>query len=106
MKPLLPTLREKKRYIVYKIISEEKIDNNQAQKEIKNQCLRFLGELGYAKAGIQLIKPNIIRVTTKYLDQTKMALGLIKNINNKKVIVDVIGVSGILKKAREKFGGR
>ena len=106
MKPLLPSLREKKRYIVYKTISDNKIEPHQLQEAIKQQCLKFLGELGYAKAGIQIIKPNIIRVDTKYLNETKMALGLIKDINNNKVIVDVIGVSGIIKKAKEKFGGR
>ena len=106
MKPLLPSLKEKKRYIVYKVISDCKISEKQAKDEIKNQCLKFLGELGYAKAGIQMIDPNIIRVNTKHLEETKMALGLIKKINDKKVIVDVIGVSGIIKKAKAKFGGR
>ncbi|MFH1376726.1 MAG: Rpp14/Pop5 family protein [Candidatus Woesearchaeota archaeon] len=106
MKPLLPSLKEKKRYIVYKIISENNIDTKLAQTEIKNQCLKFLGELGYSKAGIQTIDQNIIKVNTKYLNETKMALGLIKKINDKKAIVDVTGVSGIIKKAKSKFGGR
>lgn len=106
MKPLLPSLREKKRYIVYKIISDNKIEQKEAQEAIKQQCLKFMGELGYSKAGIQTIDPNMVRVNTKYLNETKMALGLIKDINHNKAIVDVIGVSGIIKKAQEKFGGR
>lgn len=106
MKPLLPSLKEKKRYIVYKIHSDSKIDAKKAQKEIQEQCLKFLGELGYSKAGIQMINSTTLKTNVKYLNETKMALGLIKKINNKKATVDVIGVSGILKKAKSKFGGR
>ena len=46
---------------------------------------------------------GVIRVKVKYLDELKMSLGLIKKLDNKKVIVNVIGVSGILKKAKSKF---
>jgi RNase P/RNase MRP subunit POP5 len=42
-------------------------------------------------------------VNVKYLNDTKLALGLIKQIDNKKVIINVTGVSGILKKAKQKF---
>lgn len=108
MKPLLPSLREKKRYVVFEIIGN-KIDKKKAEKEINSNLLKFLGELGVSRANIKIIgdswknNKGIIRVKVKYLDELKMSLGLIKKLDNKKVIVNVIGVSGILKKAKSKF---
>ena len=108
MKPLLPSLREKKRYVVFKIIGKN-IDRKKAEKEIYENLLKFLGEFGVAKANIKIIRNTwknnmgIIKVNVKHLNETKTSLGLIKKIDNKKVIVDVVGVSGILKKAKQKF---
>ncbi len=108
MKRILPSLREKKRYIVFEIIGS-KVNEKEAQKEINNSLLKFLGELTISRAQTKIIKDSwknnkgIIKVNVKYLNDTKLALGLIKQMNNKKVIVNVIGVSGILKKAKQKF---
>ena len=108
MKPLLPSLREKKRYIVFEIIGN-KIDKKKAEKEIYSNVLKFLGELSVSRANVKILgdswanNKGIIRVNVKYLNEFKMALGLIKKLNNKKIIINVIGVSGILKKAKSKF---
>ena len=108
MKPLLPSLREKKRYVVFEIVGN-KIDKKKTEKEINSNLLKFLGELGVSRANIKIIgdswenNKGVIRVKVKYLDELKMSLGLIKKLDNKKVIVNVIGVSGILKKAKSKF---
>ena len=105
MKPLLPSLREKKRYVVFEIVGN-KIDKKKAEKEINSNLLKFLGELNVSRANIRIIgdswknNKGVIRVKVKYLDELKMSLGLIKRLDNKNVIVNVIGVSGILKKAR------
>jgi ribonuclease P/MRP protein subunit POP5 len=109
MKPLLPSLKEKKRYIVFEIISEKKLSEKIILDEIEKKILSFLGELGIAKSGFVLLKDmmkknkGIIRTNLKYQDEVKMALSLIKNIGKEKVIVNVVGVSGILKKAKSKF---
>ncbi len=108
MKRILPSLREKKRYIVFEIVGN-KTTEKETNKEITNNLLKFLGELTISRAQLKVIKDSwkdnkgIIKVNVKYLNDTKLALGLIKQINNKKVIVNVIGVSGILRKAKQKF---
>ena len=108
MKPLLPSLREKKRYVVFEIIGSN-FHKKKAEKDIISNILGFIGELGFSRANIRLIddcwvkNKGIIRVNVKYLNEFKMALGLIKKLNNKKIIINVIGVSGILKKAKSKF---
>jgi len=112
MKSLLPTLKEKKRYLVFEIISESKInDFSDVSRQILSSCSRFIGEQGMAKAGIivmhdrwnQQTQQGIARVNNKYVDNLKASLALIKNINSEKVIVRSKGVSGILKKAHNKF---
>ncbi len=104
MKPLLPTLREKKRYIVFEIITESSLDSRTVKKEIVEKCTSFLGILDSAAAGIIMVEYNrvmgILKVNNKYLNKIKMALALIKTIDGRRVIVNCIKVSGILKKAR------
>lgn len=91
IKPILPSLREKPRYIIYKILGNASKDY--VYRGIK-QCL---GEFGMARAGVQMIDKNIIRTNSKYVDEVKSALLLIKNL-------DIIKVSGLLNKVK-KFGG-
>ena len=107
MKPILPTLKEKKRYIVYEVVSDAKVSEKALEKEIMDNVSKFLGELGIAKSGFMLVETKenkgIVKTNVKYQDEVKMALSLIKNIGKEKAVINVIGVSGILKKARNKF---
>jgi len=95
MKAILPSLKEKKRYIVFETEKTMKaIDNI-----IKSACLKFLGTYGCSKAGIQVLKTSnkktIIRVNNKYVDHIKTALAL--NTKGK-----CTAVSGVLKKIKGK----
>ena len=106
MKPVIPSLREKKRYLVFKIESNTNFNQKSVEKAMIEAILKFIGELGYSKAGVIFLKDNyqnnkgILRIGHKHVDEIKMALGLIKKIENKKVIVKSIYVSGILNKAK------
>lgn len=111
LKPLKPSLREKKRYVVFKIVSEKAVvfDFKDVEKEINNAILLFLGILYSGKAGIIIIKNQylsnygVIRVNHLFVHELKASLMHVTEIKGINVTVDVIGVSGILKKAREKF---
>jgi ribonuclease P/MRP protein subunit POP5 len=109
LKPLRPSLKEKKRYVVFEITSEDVIALDDLIKAINNQCLAFMGILQFGKAGILILKnqfqnnKGMIRVCHKYVDYLKMSLLMITEINNKKVNITIKGVSGILKKARDNF---
>ena len=109
---MLPSLREKKRYLAFEIISKQKIENfKEASEAIMNAGLMFLGQLGMAKTGVIILKDKwskdmqrgIIRVNHKHVDNLKAALTVIEKINGKDAIVKSVGVSGILKKAENKY---
>jgi ribonuclease P/MRP protein subunit POP5 len=114
IKPVLPSLREKKRYLVFEIISDKKIENiGDISDSITKSCHNFLGEIGMAKAGLLILddkydkesQKGIIRVSNKMVDNLRAALCFVKEIDNQKVIVRSIGVSGILRKAQNKYIG-
>jgi len=87
---------------LFETISKNKIKFGDIKKAILENCLKFLGQLGCAKAGIMIIKQNIIRVNTKYINDIRASLSLIEKINNEEVIIRTIKISGILKKLQNK----
>ncbi|MEM4263677.1 MAG: Rpp14/Pop5 family protein [Candidatus Woesearchaeota archaeon] len=111
LKPILPSLREKKRYVVFEIISKTKIDFTAASKAIWNSILNFAGTKGAAEAGIWVMndkfnkekQKGIIKTSHKSIDLLKAALALIKEIEGKAAIVRSIAVSGILNKAEKRI---
>jgi len=56
MKSLLPSLREKKRYMAFEITSKNEIKENEIKDAIKKSALETLGTINYGKAGIKIIK--------------------------------------------------
>ena len=106
IKPLIPSLREKKRYVKFKIISEHKIDRDTAMKRLKQGILRYMGTSGASKAGFIIVKydekdqTGIVRINHKYVNDLKAALLLIKDMDQPVIIKSLI-TSGILKKAED-----
>ncbi|MBS3113331.1 hypothetical protein J4418_04585 [Candidatus Woesearchaeota archaeon] len=111
MKRLLPCLREKKRYLVFKVLSNTKMPIIDVLREIKNEIVSYFGQKGLADAGVQILKETydiekqsgIIRVGNKYVNQLKTALMLITMINEKPVLIKSITVSGIIDKAKKQM---
>lgn len=107
LRPLRPTLREQKRYIAFKIISESTFTFNQIQKELSKSLLEFLGTLHMAHAGVMILKEKfneqkqagIIRVSAKTKDHVIAALALISNINAEPAIIKTLTTSGMITKA-------
>ncbi len=108
MKPILPSLREKKRYLVYEVETDKKVDFKALTTEIQSSVKALVGELGLAKTGL-IALPNwqnnrgILRIVNKEVDTVKAALTLVKEINGEKVIIKSIMVSGLLDKAKAKL---
>lgn len=111
-KTLLPTLKERKRYLAFEVISDAPLGDYQAaREEIAAQTLQFLGELGGAEAGIWFIderwdvrsQRGLVRVNNLAVDKLKTALALIERINGQRVMMRSLGVSGILNKAADRY---
>jgi ribonuclease P/MRP protein subunit POP5 len=112
IKPILPTLREKKRYVAIEIVSKDsKFTADEVSKAVIKGAKEYLGVRGAAKAGLIFLSEKydasksrgIIRVSNPAVDDLKMALMSIRSIAGKDIIIRTLGVSGILKKAIEKF---
>ena len=106
MKPLSPTLKERKRYILIKIISEKELEKEDVSELVAKAGLQFLGELGMAKSGLQFLpetwKQNkgIIRVGHKYVNETKAALAFVKEFKGDKITITSLRVSGSIGKLK------
>lgn len=111
-KPLLPTLREKKRYLAYEVISAHKFnDAFEVSKAIMDAAKDFLGNAGMARAGViamddqfnQKLQKGIIRVNNRHLDNLRASLLFVEEINGEGAIIKSVGASGVLKKSQQKY---
>ena len=112
LKPILPSLREKKRYLVFEVISKQRIsDFGAVSNSITQSSLHFMGLLGVGKAGIiplankwnQELQRGIIKVSHKHVDMLRASLVFANKVDNQEVIFRSLGVSGILKKAENNY---
>ena len=109
---LLPSLRERKRYLAFEIISESKIDDFElVSGEINSNLLNFMGEIGAAASGFRLLKDcwnkkeqkGVLMINDCHMPSAQAALALMEKTGNNTMIINSLGVSGILKKAKEKY---
>ena len=103
MRPLLPSLREKKRYMRIEVISENPVKNIEAFETIRARFLTLVGSLAAVKANLRMIPEKsdediIIRVHRKFVDALRAALCLIDEIKGQKVIFRTTRVSGSISK--------
>ena len=109
LKPLKPSAKEKKRYIVYGLEIKGNFDKKKMQQQFINKLKENLGIISSAKAGIipilidfEIMK-GILRVNHKMVDEIKANFLLISKIGTNEVRISSLGVSGILKKAKENY---
>jgi ribonuclease P/MRP protein subunit POP5 len=111
LKPLLSSLRERKRYLAYEVISKIPIDPISASKAILDSANGFLGSSGASEAGIipmdeqwnTMNQRGIIRVNNKHVDKVRASFIFIQKIKGTDAIVRSIGASGILRKAKNRY---
>lgn len=97
-------MREKKRYLQFEVISEERLDFGPISDAIWASFLGLFGTYGAAKAGLMVLRERfegekgIAKVSVKHVDELKMALMMIRNIDGKQVMFRTRKVSGIIAK--------
>ena len=105
LKTLSPTLRERERYISFKVISEEPITYSDLEAGVWQTLLNFYGELGVSPTSVWLVKnlwdengqTAIIRCNNKSVSKVIAGLGLITRLGESRVIVKIEKVSGTIK---------
>ena len=108
----LPSMREKKRYVVFRVISEQGMDYGVVRDALWNSMTHWIGEAGLARANIRIVRnlwnqkeqKGFVQVSPKYVDAVKVAMGLIHQIGDQRVIFQSIRVSGTIKSGRIKAG--
>ena len=104
---LKPSLRQKKRYVVFEIVADKKFSPLEVQEEVERAMKEFFGQLGLSKASPLFLKERfdqekqrfVVKINHKHVDELKAALTLSKSIKNTPVIIKSIITSGTLKKA-------
>ncbi len=103
----LPTLRDKKRYIAFEIASGQTINRQQLFNEILTSFGSLFGDVGCSETALQLLsfdgKYGIIRCAREKTRETRAALACINSIRGFRVSILVMGISGTIKGATEKF---
>jgi ribonuclease P/MRP protein subunit POP5 len=115
-KVLMPTLKDRQRYIVYKTIMDQTVDFKVINDQIVHQVRSILGVFDCAKAGIMGVTFNnqtmkgIIRAENTAVDKVKVCFGMITKITTgntlQGVLVDCDYVSGLLNKAEARMNAR
>ena len=107
----MPSLREKKRYVAFEVLSQEKFSSFEVGRAIMNSAINFIGELGVGGAGLmhlpEVYKNNkgIVRVNNNYLNHARASFALIKSINNKPATMKSLSASGAINKVKELIAG-
>ncbi len=110
MKILPSTLREKKRYIAFELISEEPVEYSDLEAAIWNTMLDFLGEDGVSKTSVWLMKDlwdgnkqmGIISCNHKSVQEVIATLGLIDRFGDNRITFKILKISGTIKGAGKK----
>ncbi|MFH0978395.1 MAG: Rpp14/Pop5 family protein [Candidatus Woesearchaeota archaeon] len=112
IKPILPSLRERKRYLAFEIISEDKAhDFSAVSKALWQAFYKCLGEFECSRAGIQIVaekynanlQRGLLRVNNRYVNHIKSALIFIDHVSGTNAIVRSVGVSGMISKAQRQY---
>lgn len=100
--------RMRKRYLAFKVVSEQPVSKGDVADAVWNAVLRLFGEYGASQANLALIEYDqekswgIIRCSHRAVEMVRASIASVTEINEKPVAIHVLGVSGTLKALRRK----
>lgn len=111
IKTLPSSYREKKRYIVFEVLSEQKIEFEELIKSVFSHTINLIGILGVARTNFKFLSDLydkkkqrfVVRCNPRDVELIRLALALITEINEKKVCIKSMGVAGTIKSAKRKY---
>lgn len=114
LKILPSSLRKRKRYVAFKVISEEPIIYSDLEAAILNSFLTLYGEAGVSKIEPKIIKDlwdkkqqiTVIRCNHKEVPKTITALGAISRLGDSRATIKILKVSGTIKKIKASIANK
>lgn len=107
MKRLLPSLRAKKRYLAFELVSEGQVSRSDLVKEVMSSASSLLGDVTASKCDIRVLGfedcKGIIQCSHTKVKETRASLATLTRVGGKRATLHVLGTSGTVKKATEKF---
>jgi ribonuclease P/MRP protein subunit POP5 len=104
VRPLLPTLRQKKRYILFEVIAKDTVPQNVVLGVIQATAKECVGLWGVGALQMKLIEfkqhRGIVRVDHRHVDTMRAILGVVKIAGEQSIVLRTLKVSGSLKKLR------
>jgi len=100
--------RVRRRYFALRVLSEQYISERDLLDAVWNAVLQLFGEHGASQTNLTLIEYNseksrgIVRCSHKAVEIVRASVASITEINEKPVVIDVLGVSGTLEALRKK----
>ena len=112
-KRLPPTLRAKSRYIIVEVLSERATTFEEFTTALRQTMLNLLGELTTSEARIWPIRnlwnikeqKGVLKCGHDRVEHIRAALTLITMVGESRASVRVMGVTGTIKSARNKYLG-
>ena len=103
------TMKENWRYIVFDLISKTTSKEQDIVRAITGSILKMFGDIGASKTNVWLIeydaktKKGIVRCSHTAVQTVVASITSITKLNDSEAAFVVKGVSGTIKKAKEKF---
>lgn len=109
MKPLPPSIREKERYLRFRIHAEEKVEFGELADAVWSAVLGYIGSKGAGNSNHWIIsnqfnedkQEGIIRVERSSVDDFRAALSFINSFGDKNGFLEITKVSGSIKKVED-----
>ncbi|HII01095.1 TPA: ribonuclease P [Methanosarcinaceae archaeon] len=107
MKHLMPSLRSKKRYLAFELFSEEPVNRGELVRDVISSASALLGDVLASECDIHVLGfeagKGIIQCSHSKVTETRAALAAITRVNRLRATLHVLGVSGTIKRATEKY---
>lgn len=105
LKPLRPTLRQKKRFVKIIINSDKKFSFEELSNNFQDELIKYIGLIDYSNHGVWFVKEKfdydkqvlVIKVSTKLKDKLVAALRLVKSMKSYNLKIEIVRVASTLK---------
>lgn len=100
----------RRRYLALKAESSEPFDERDLMDAVWGMVYRLFGEFGASQTGLSLVRGFdeeerivVVRCSHKALDTVRASVAAVTEINGKRAVIRVVGVSGTLRGLRKKL---